>query len=501
MGNIHRGKIKKQLAESVQKNIIRPNLASDLDHSYQSYLDLNKSHAVMLTKKGIISKDVAKEILRATQEMAAMGEQPAFPMDPQLEGMYFNLEKYLIDHTSLEIGGQLHTARSRNDMIATLTRMDNRKVYFLVCEKLNQLRETMIAVAEKNKDAVLAGYTHQQPSEPITFAQYISGILAAFERDYARLSQVFTALNICPMGGGCMASTTWDIDTKLVSDLLGFEKPIDNSIDAVGSRDYVLAILGVLTVMGNTMSRMCTDLYNWSAPEFGYVEVDDSVAICSSIMPQKKNPYTLEYVRGRVGNILGYFVGGYSAIKNTPYSNVCDAIGEGPRYLMVGLKDMVGCIELLIDTLGLISVNKDRMRENALGNFCTAAELANSLVRSDRISFRAAHAVVAQVVDYMLVHKLKANEINVSIVNDSFEKLFGRKTNMSEEQVKAALDPVAIAMAKIIIGGSAEKEVQRQLESRKQQLEADKKEVSERLAKVNAGKELLENEVNALIQS
>ena len=99
MGNIHRGKIKKQLAESVQKNIIRPNLASDLDHSYQSYLDLNKSHAVMLTKKGIISKDVAKEILRATQEMAAMGEQPAFPMDPQLEGMYFNLEKYLIDHT------------------------------------------------------------------------------------------------------------------------------------------------------------------------------------------------------------------------------------------------------------------------------------------------------------------------------------------------------------------------------------------------------------------
>ena len=211
-----------------------------------------------------------------------------------------------------------------------------------------------------------------------------------------------------------MASTTWDIDTKLVSDLLGFEKPIDNSIDAVGSRDYVLAILGVLTVMGNTMSRMCTDLYNWSAPEFGYVEVDDSVAICSSIMPQKKNPYTLEYVRGRVGNILGYFVGGYSAIKNTPYSNVCDATGEGPRYLMVGLKDMVGCIELLIDTLGLISVNKDRMRENALGNFCTAAELANSLVRSDKISFRAAHAVVAQVVDYMVVQKLKAKENKVT---------------------------------------------------------------------------------------
>ena len=136
MGNIHRGKIKKQLAESVQKNIIRPNLASDLDHSYQSYLDLNKSHAVMLTKKGIISKDVAKEILRATQEMAAMGEQPAFPMDPQLEGMYFNLEKYLIDHTSLEIGGQLHTARSRNDMIATLTRMDNRKVYLSCVRKI-----------------------------------------------------------------------------------------------------------------------------------------------------------------------------------------------------------------------------------------------------------------------------------------------------------------------------------------------------------------------------
>lgn len=501
MANIHRGKIKKKLAESVQKNIIRPNLASDLDHSYQSYLDLNKSHAVMLAKKGIIATDVAREILKASQEMAAMGEQPDFEMDPQLEGMYFNLEKYLIERTSLEIGGQLHTARSRNDMIATLTRMDSRKVYFQLCEKFNLLRKTLIEVAEKNKDAVLAGYTHQQPSEPITFAQYLSGILAAFERDYARLSQVFTALNICPMGGGCMASTTWDIDSVLVSQLLGFDKPMDNSIDAVGARDYVLALLSVLTVMGSTMSRLCTDLYNWSAPEFGYVEVDDSVAICSSIMPQKKNPYTLEYVRGRVGNILGYLVGGYSAIKNTPYSNVCDAIGEGPRYLLTGLKDMIGCVELLIDTLGLITVNKERMRQNALGNFCTAAELANSLVRIDGISFRAAHAVVARVVDYMLTHNLKADQITPEIVNQSFESLFDKKSNMTAQQVKEALDPVSIAMAKTIIGGSAPAEVQRQLESRKQQLAVDADEVSVRIQKVAAGKTLLENEVNSLIHS
>ena len=173
---IQRGKMKKAPAKELVDYLIRPAIATDLERSYQTLLDINKAHVLMLAKQGIIAKDVAKQILQVTQDIAGMQAHPEFEIIPDVEDLYFNFERYLIKRTSLEIGGQQHTARSRNDMFATEIRYDTRRYFLTLCEHFNNLRRSFLKIARENTDAVMSGYTHLQPSEPITLAHYCSAI-------------------------------------------------------------------------------------------------------------------------------------------------------------------------------------------------------------------------------------------------------------------------------------------------------------------------------------
>lgn len=495
-----RGKIQGAPAREVVRWIIRPAIESDLDHAYACYLDVNKAHVLMLAHQGIIESKVAKAILKVTQEMAAMGDQPTFAIDPSREDTYFNLEHYLIERTGLEVGGQQHTARSRNDLGATVTRLYTRRYYLKICELFNTMRQTLMDVAARNTDAVMAGYTHLQPSEPITFAHYCSGVLSALERDYRRLAAVYDTINLSPLGGGSMGSTTFPIDRTMTAKLLGFDRPMDNSIDCVASRDYVTELLASLSLACNTFSRFCFDLYVWATPDYGYVEVDDSCAVCSSIMPQKKNPWTLEHIKGKCAHMEGFFLSAFNAMKNTPFTHNQDVSGESVAYLWRALEEMQAAIELLTCTVKGITLHKDRMVQTARGNFCTVTELANALVRHDRISFRAAHEIVALVVDYMITHQKKADEIGLAVVNEIFKKLFNRETTMSDADIQKALDPVLNAYSKTAQGGTAPEEVKRQLTCRQAQLDSDREALAQRQAHLREAKEALEKAVDECIK-
>ena len=192
-----RGKIKKAPAKEVIDYLIRPGIESDLARSYQTILSVNKAHVIMLAEEGIITKETAKQILKVTKDISAMQAHPVFEISPDVEDLYFNLERYLIQQTGIEIGGQQHTARSRNDMIACIARMDSRTYYLQICQMFNDLRQVLLEFARLNTETVMSGYTHLQPSEPITMAHYCSAILNALERDYTRLQNAFNSLNIC----------------------------------------------------------------------------------------------------------------------------------------------------------------------------------------------------------------------------------------------------------------------------------------------------------------
>ena len=496
---IHRGKIKTPPDPLVVKYLIKPGIENDIKYRYQAFIDCNKAHVLMLAKQGIVQKEVAAAILRSNAEMAKSGDRPTFEVNPDREDFYFNMEAKLIEDVGIEIGGQQHTARSRNDLYATCARLAVRRAYFEMCGIFNRMRQAIIDVARENTDAVFAGYTHMQPSEPITFAHYCSAILNALERDYRRFAHAFDGLNICPLGGGSMGSTTWDIDREYTAKLLGFDKPVDNSIDCVATRDYATDMLAALSIASNTISRFCQDLYVWATPDYGYVEVSDSCAVCSSIMPQKKNPWVLEHIKAKAAHIEGCFISALNVMKNIIYSHSEEECGEAANYLYPGLEEMKIACELMEVSIRGMIINKERMLETARGNFCTVTELANYLVRHDNISFRMAHDIVADVVAYMIENNKKADEIGTDVVNPIFMKLFGRTTTMTDEEVRAALDPKTIAYAKKCIGGTAPEEVTRQLDSRQAGLDRDVAELQARESAVNEAKAELEAQVAAYI--
>ena len=487
-----RGKIQEPLAPEVGKYIMLPEPEKALRRSYQTFLDINKAHVLMLAKQGIIGKEAAAAILRTNQELAAMGEVPSFPMDLGLEDIYFNLEKYLIDRVGLEIGGQQHTARSRNDLFATQDRIDTRRDILRISRGLNRLRRTMLALGRANTDAVFSGYTHMQPSEPITFAHYCAAVLNGLERDFRRLSAAWDRANANPLGAGSMGSTTFPIDRKYTAKLLGFDRVLENSLDSIAATDYLQELTAAISILANTLSRCATDLYVWATPDYGYVEVSDSVAVCSSIMPQKKNPLTLEYTRAEAARLEGLFMAVWGAAKNTPYSLSIDNNVCVQHYAAEVFNPIEGVITLLELTLRTLKVKKERMRDRAASNFCTVTELANTLVRKDGISFRAAHEIVAEVVDYMIRRDRPAKEITAEIVNIAFGKLFGGKTSVTDQEIREAMAPERIAEAKRVQGGTSREEVLRQLQLLEDGIAADENEVQAREERLASAKKALE---------
>ena len=495
MDENHRGKIKKAPAPEVVKYLINPAIKTDLERSYQTILDINKAHVLMLAEEGIISTDVAKKILECTQEISAMEGHPTFEINPNVEDLYFNLEKYLLEQTGAEIGGQQHTARSRNDLFATEARMDIRGFYLRLCGMFNELRQNLINLGKANVDAVMSGYTHLQPSEPITFGHYCAGVLNALERDYERIQNAWKALNICPLGGGSMGSTTFMINRNRTSALLGFDEPMQNSIDCTASRDYCLEIIGTMSVASCTLSRFAYDLYMWSTPEYGYVEVDDSVAGCSSIMPQKKNALTLECCKGKAAHMEAFFVSVFSSLKNIPFTHCRDSSTEAMRFVWTALQEFEADLALLNVTIKTLTLKKERMLQAAVQNYCTVTELANYLVRHDGISFRSAHGVVAMLVGYMQEHNKLANEITVDDINPICELLLGKKTSLTDDLIREALDPTRNAMSKKTIGGSNSEEVTRQLNRLQTNLDRDNLTLESRVGQVKGAKEELERKV------
>lgn len=397
--------------------------------------------------------------------------------------------------TGLEVGGQQHTARSRNDLFATEIRIDTRKVYLKLAEMFITLRRTYLELARKNLDTVMSGYTHMQPSEPITFAHYLSGVLSAMGRDYDRYARAWLALNLCPLGGCSMGSTSFPIDRRYTAELLGFDGPVQNSLDCVASRDYLLEITTTLAQTAMTMSRTALDLYNWSTPEYGYIEVDDSCAVCSSIMPQKKNPFTLEHVKAKAAHMEGFMISVYNTMKNVIFSHGRDTSVEAPRYFYTALSEMEADFALLNVTVKTLSVRKERMYENAARNFCTVTELANYLVRHDGISFREAHEIIAHVVGNMCDRRLTAADINRDAIDEASRALYGFETKLTDEMIREALDPRRVVLEKTALGGTHPDEVSRQLDLIEAQIKNDEKVLEERRAQLAKADALLAQKV------
>lgn len=421
------------------KHVNKPRMNADNKRSFENMYKLNLAHILMLDKQEIISNSDSKIILKALLELSEKGSGE-IELNPNFEDYYFNTERYIISKIGIEIGGKMHTARSRNDLHSTILRMNIRDEFFKIVPKFIKLRKELLNLAIKHSETVVTGYTHMQPAQPISIGFYFAAVAEAFERDFERLTLSYKHLNQATLGACAFAGTSFNIDRDYTASLLGFDGVVVNTLDAIASRDYILELLASFSIIGSTINRVAHDLYYWSTDEFRYIELDDSMCSTSSIMPQKKNPAVLEYIKAKSSHLLSAFVDCFTSMRGVPFGHNRDTGGESIYLLWNAFEELEAMLELTEAVVSNMKVKEEHLKERADSNFSTVTDLADELVREEKISFRAAHQIVGHVVLECVDKGLSAKAITTKQLDEAAIIFIGRPFEWDENRLKSALD-------------------------------------------------------------
>ncbi|MGO4328734.1 argininosuccinate lyase [Cupriavidus sp. 2TAF22] len=439
-------------AAEVCEHIYLPRLMREFGSGFPYLTEINQAHLLMLHGAGLIPSEVAAVLARALMRIESAGPD-AVPLDPAREDAYFNYEAHLMAVAGADAGGRLHVARSRNDILATHDRLRARDKAMAILEGLLATRGVVLDKAAEYADVVMPGYTHLQAAQPITYGYYLAGVAEALGRDITRLRQALAGLDACPLGAGALAGTAFPIDRDATARWLGFSSYVANSLDAVASRDFAWEIQSAITIATVTWGRFAQDLFVWSTPEFGLIEFPDSVAGTSSIMPQKKNPVVLEYLKGKGGHMLGLLTASLAAVKGSHFTHTGDGNRESMRGFWESMDECQRCIALLRLVLEHATPLRANMVARARRDFSAATDLADALVREAGVSFREAHHIVGAVVREALDKRIPADEIDTDMVCAAALRHTGRAIVLAPAVVARCLDPEQGVAARTAAGG------------------------------------------------
>ncbi len=452
---------------------------------------INYAHVVMLYEKGIIRLEDARQILGTIKKLETAGVNKTIHLDPRVGDLSTHVEAYIIGETGQEVGGKIHTGRSRNDLYPTLTRMLLRRSLLDVYSALITLEESLLGVAAHHRETIMPGYTHHsQHAQPVTLGYFLLGNSDVFLRDIERLEDLWPRLNRCPMGAAALATTGFPLDRNRISALLGFDGIHEHAYDAVSSRDFLLEFLFVLSAITSDMGRMAEDILLWNTFEFGMVVLADEYTSFSTIMPQKKNPVSIESLRAFNPIITGKLFNAFGILKAEPWCN-----GRETTILDDDSVDLGGQVRnmilLLNGILKTMEVKKERMRELARKGFSTATELADTLVREYGLPFRTAHQVVGFVVKKAVDGGFDSTGITSSMVEEGIQELLGQELKIDPESVRKALDPAENIEMRRLPGGPAIEEVTRMLKEREKTLDSKRAYLSNRRSQIAGAYETL----------
>lgn len=355
------------------------------------------AHARMLGKTRIIPADDSVKIVEGLKAIADDIRAGNVTFDISAEDIHMNVEKLLHERIG-EVAGRLHTARSRNDQIALDLRMFVKVQILAVDLAIKELQEALIGIAELHVDTLMPGYTHLQHAQPITLSHHILAYVWMLQRDRGRFADCYRRMDVMPLGSGAMAGTSFPLDRGYVAEQLGFARISENSMDAVADRDFAAEFLSAGAILGMHLSRFAEEIIIWNTREFGFVELDDSMATGSSLMPQKKNPDVAELLRGKTGRLYGNLITMLTVLKGLPltYNKDLQEDKEPVFDTADTLLQSLGVLKALIEST---EFRTEKMADGLKGDFSTATDLADYLVRKG-MPFRAAHSVVGRVVGY-----------------------------------------------------------------------------------------------------
>jgi argininosuccinate lyase len=369
------------------------------------------AHAAALATAGIVTADEQQNIkkgLRAIEQEIELGK---FEWDKSLEDVHMNIETALTKRIGAA-GAKLHTARSRNDQVALDLRLYVKEQIAEIAARLRLLQTTLLNLSEQHVDVVMPGYTHVQRAQPIFLAHYLLAQIEAFERDAERLRDCLARTDVLPLGSGALAGSTIVLDRELMAQQLGFARVSQNSLDAVGDRDFVCEFLFCLAMIGMHLSRLSEDLITWSTQEFGFVEFSDAFSTGSSLMPQKKNPDMAELTRGKAGRLYGNLLSILTTLKALRSSYNRD-MQEDKEALFDSVDTVRAALEVFSAMLPKIEINRDRMEAAASDPNLLATDLAEYLVKKGT-PFREAHEIVGKLVAHGAKAKLPLNQIPIA---------------------------------------------------------------------------------------
>ena len=359
------------------------------------------AHAGMLGAQGIIEESEAEKIISALKGILADMEAGKIAFELADEDIHMCVERELTERIG-DTGKRLHTARSRNDQVALDIRLNMKKEIKEIRQELLDLISVLLHIAEENTDAIMPAYTHLQRAQPTNFAHYMMAYANMLRRDCLRLEDCLERMDECPLGSGALTSTTYPIDRNRVAAELGFARITQNSLDGVSDRDFALEMMSALSIMMMHLSRFSEEIILWCSWEFKFIELDDSYATGSSIMPQKKNPDIAELVRGKTGRVYGDLFTLFTVMKALPLAYNKD-MQEDKEPMFDAVDTVKKCLPVFAAMLSTMRLNRDKMRAAANGGFINATDCADYLVKKG-MPFRTAYTIVGRAVNYCIEH-------------------------------------------------------------------------------------------------
>ena len=420
---------------------------------YREDIQGSLAHAKMLAEQGIISQEDLKQIRQGLESILADVEAGKIEFTADNEDIHMNVEALLTERIGAA-GKRLHTARSRNDQVAVDLRLYLRREIEEIIGQILDLQHVILMQAERHQNTVMPGYTHLQRAQPISFAQHLLAYGEQFRRDVERLVDCRKRMNVCPLGSGALAGTTYPIDRWATARTLGFDRPCSNSLDGVSDRDYALELMGGLSILMMHLSRFSEEIILWCSWEFKFIELDDAYSTGSSIMPQKKNPDVAELVRGKTGRVYGDLMGLLTTMKGLPLAYNKD-MQEDKEPVFDAVDTVKMCLPVFTGMLSTMRVLPEKMRRAAGGGFINATDCADYLAKKG-MPFRDAYTTVGNLVYYCgqqgkLLEELSLEELQ------KISPLFG-------EDVYEALRLETCMGQRSSYGGPAVEETTRQIQ-------------------------------------
>ena len=417
------------------------------------------AHVQMLGHTGILSLEEAEQIQDGLQALLQDLEAGELHFDIANEDIHMNMEVLLTEKIG-PLAGKLHTARSRNDQVATDMHLYLKEQLGHVLDKLANLNSVLLDLAEKHVETIMPGYTHLQHAQPISFAHHLMAYYNMFQRDSERFAFNLKHTDLSPLGAAALAGTTFPIDRQLSSDLLGFQQPYTNSLDAVSDRDFILEFLSNASILMMHMSRFCEEIINWCSFEYQYVSLSDSFSTGSSIMPQKKNPDMAELIRGKTGRVYGHLLGLLTVMKSLPLAYNKD-LQEDKEGMFDTVETILNSLDVLAGMLSSMQVHKAKMQQSTENDFSNATELADYLAEKG-LPFREAHEIVGKLVLDSIKHGKNIQDWDLEELQ-VYHPLI-------EEDIYIYLRPETAVQRRNSLGGTGFEQVKYQIEQAKKEL-------------------------------